>query len=1271
MSEVTLATLAMEVSVPTADAAIDKLTKLRNAASDLEGQAGKTATASKEQASAHGYMGTAAAQAEKTMRGLVEVYGTAFNASGRYRHSVEAEVAMILQNAKATAALAKEQERAAKAAAKAEADAAAAIAATKKQQADLEQTLVSRNADLRAAAIIREVQEAERAAAARAKAAQEAAAIEQTLAERNAAFRASMAIKEAQDAERAAQARIKSAQEASAIEQTLASRNADFRATALIKEAQAEAAAAKEAAGLAAKYETLRSSVDPMVAVQSRLAQQTRLLDEAMAKGVITAEQHADTLSKVTRAALADVQAIDQLQKGHVSAIGTTNTLRYTTLNLGRQFADIGTQLAGGQSPFLILVQQGPQIADAFATATAGGLTFKAVIAGLVTEAKALLLTFGPWIAAFAAVGGAIFVATKALSDHEKKVKDLYKAIDEQNKKLSESAPWLIKNSDNAYLAAEGQKNFEKYLAKTNGTLETQIKLLRAAAIEGLKKDLTEAQSSQKRAQTEFERISSANGRGSSPTGFTTNVGGFSTISAAPSRADIERTDGYKKALTEANKATDNVRIAQEKLNAALKVTPADYGAAFAGQASEAEKLSGALDTLLPKEKQIRDIRQQRAIVEQALAKGQISAAQAARAIAESEKQIAEINRDPAAERALKAEQRKERAEAKKELAELVKAYEEPLRASEAFADALAKEVAVMGLSNEQQKRREIAMQAAAAPTAALAAQIAELGAQWEAQTKVAKEWTDIQEGVKAAANDNIRTFDEQTRSTIRFSSTLEKMAYDLEDAAAMSRGLSYDIQDIAYAINNNDWTSAFAGMARVLMQVKAAFDQGATSAQKYAAAAAVAGAAGQIVGGTAGATISGAAAGAQLGSMIAPGIGTAIGAVLGGLGGLFGSSSAKKKARQQAAAQAAAAEAQRQQTIADTQFGLDVAILRAQGKEQEALTKERDKEIARLQALSPALVDSQKQLWALEDAATAAAAAAEKAAAVEARRSSIQDEIDKLTLSDSELLAKTRAKERAEAVALDPTLGDLIDKLYAAQDATAAQAAATKALEVANDNATRAIEQQVAAQQAMNDAATQAIANLTGLSKSLREFAGQVGDQAGIGGGYNAARSAFLSASASGNITDLQAYGEAFLKASEARFGNSREYMRDAALVRSAALAGANLADMRFNAIGQVFGNLPGFASGGSMVIGGNPGIDQNVLSINGQPQAFVGAGELLTVTPRGASNDNSSAALRSEVQALRQEVASLRAETRRGADAAEETFDLLRGGVITVRQG
>lgn len=1020
MSEVTLATLAMEVSVPTADAAIDKLTKLRKAASDLEGQAGKTAAASKEQASAHGYAGTAAAQAEKSMRDLAEVYGVARDRLGRFtkedgsfRASQEATALMLIRNAQATAALAKEQQ-----------------------------------------------------------------------------------------------------------------------------------AAAAQVARLTASY-------DPLAGAVMRTNNEIAKADALFKSGKLSAEQYATIVGGLKG-------KIDLLESAQTGLNKTGNTLRYTTLNLGRQFADIGTQLAGGQSPFLILVQQGPQIADAFATATAGGLTFKAVIAGLVTEAKALLLTFGPWIAGLAAVGGAVWYLVDAHNKQKKAIEDLNAQLTKQRDELSQISPFLFQTGDNANLAAEGQRNFDAWLRKTNVSLAEQNRLLRENALNELNKKALDVAENLRKAQEQFDKVNKPGPRMASAGG----AGGFGVV--APVQSTDPKSNPFWK---EAKANLDMAKASSEAIGQYLA------------------KMAQAPDT--------------------AFASGAGRTAKAIR--------------------------------------EVKAATDDYLRAAPILESSLVK------AANEV----------------------------WPEAAAAAEAYKKQQDALKAAANDNIRTFDEQTRGTIRFSSTLEKMAYDLEDAAAMSRGLRYDIEDIAYAINNNDWVSAFAGLVNVLAKVDQAFKSAKDSKDKFAAVAMLAQGVGSAVGGTGGAVVGGAGSGALAGLGLAsslttlglavPGPGWALaagGAVLGAIGGLFGSSKAKKQRRAQEAAQRAAEEAQRQQTIADTQFGLDVAILRAQGKEQEALTKERDKEIARLQALSPALVDSQKQLWALEDAATAAAAAAEKAAAIEAKRQSIQDQIDKLTLSDSELLAKTRAKERAEAVALDPALGDLIDKLYGLQDSATAQASANQALAEAASAATTAAERQAQAMQSLGDSFGNALRNAEELSKSLQSFADSLLNELGLGGqqqNYAASRAAFLSNAQIGNFD--QGLAQAFLDASKATATSSSAYQSDVALVRGLALGKvADLSDYParlarlFQAIqADAQAKATGFATGGSFEVGGSGPPDSKLFNLALSP------GEMVNVTRPGA-NDNSTADLVAEVRALRQEVASLRASSASTARSNDKIESYLR---------
>lgn len=66
------------------------------------------------------------------------------------------------------------------------------------------------------------------------------------------------------------------------------------------------------------------------------------------------------------------------------------------------QLTDIATQLAGGQSPFLIMMQQGGQLRDMFGSVTGALVAVGRTIAGVVTPVNAV-------VAAFAAVGYAAY----------------------------------------------------------------------------------------------------------------------------------------------------------------------------------------------------------------------------------------------------------------------------------------------------------------------------------------------------------------------------------------------------------------------------------------------------------------------------------------------------------------------------------------------------------------------------------------------------------------------------------------------------------------------------------------------------------------------------------------------------------------------------------------------------------------------------------------------------------------------------------------------
>ncbi|MBO9544378.1 hypothetical protein [Caulobacter sp.] len=303
-------------------------------------------------------------------------------------------------------------------------------------------------------------------------------------------------------------------------------------------------------------------------------------------------------------------------------------------------------------------------------------------------------------------------------------------------------------------------------------------------------------------------------------------------------------------------------------------------------------------------------------------------------------------------------------------------AWSRGAQSSKDFADALSEEIATMGLSNEEIRRRQINLEILKAPTSQLHDRLVELRDQWEQQTAVTRGAEEAQRAVAAQQRETLHTMREIIGDGPHFSTIFEDVAEALAKNVAQADATRISIEGIATALNKNDWTGALGSMVGLLGQLEKAFGKTGTAADKFTALAGVAQGVGGIVGGRTGSAISGAASGA-LGGMslvaslaaagtIIPGIGNvagaAIGAVLGGIGSLFGSSKAKKQAK----AQAAAEEAQRQAQIAAQGYDLDIQIAEASG---DTATAKRLRRQQTLNGIAPANQARQQQLFDIEDA--------------------------------------------------------------------------------------------------------------------------------------------------------------------------------------------------------------------------------------------------------------------------------------------------------------
>jgi trimeric autotransporter adhesin len=105
--------------------------------------------------------------------------------------------------------------------------------------------------------------------------------------------------------------------------------------------------------------EGLEGRLDPAARAAQRLARDTETLNKSLAEGAVSQERHNVLLARAQQASV-------QAAAGMTSAAGAAGSFRGVMGNLGAQIQDVTVQAQMGTSAFIILAQQGPQIASAF-----------------------------------------------------------------------------------------------------------------------------------------------------------------------------------------------------------------------------------------------------------------------------------------------------------------------------------------------------------------------------------------------------------------------------------------------------------------------------------------------------------------------------------------------------------------------------------------------------------------------------------------------------------------------------------------------------------------------------------------------------------------------------------------------------------------------------------------------------------------------------------------------------------------------------------------
>lgn len=150
------------------------------------------------------------------------------------------------------------------------------------------------------------------------------------------------------------------------------------------------------------RVDALRSSIDPLYQTQRRLDAELAEAASLYRMGALTASEYDRAVSVLTARQTAATTAQNALNMAQARGARAAGFTAAESLNLSRQLADVGVSAAMGMNPLMILIQQGTQIGDIFATARARGVGFGAALRGMVASAGPLL----PILAALGVAAG-------------------------------------------------------------------------------------------------------------------------------------------------------------------------------------------------------------------------------------------------------------------------------------------------------------------------------------------------------------------------------------------------------------------------------------------------------------------------------------------------------------------------------------------------------------------------------------------------------------------------------------------------------------------------------------------------------------------------------------------------------------------------------------------------------------------------------------------------------------------------------------------------
>jgi hypothetical protein len=255
---------------------------------------------------------------------------------------------------------------------------------------------------------------------------------------------------------------------------------ADFEAA--MKRAKGAAVDAGEASASSfdraqSRWTASLAKTDPIIkaqiAMEKDLARQREISANAVKLGIASQDAANAQIERVRAQHQSYIATLGNVTTATQKMAGQTGLARHELINLSRQAQDVGVSLASGQSPFTVLIQQGSQIADVFASSQGGIRGFFSQAIGwagrFLTSTAGIVTSLG------AIAVGAIYMA----SQFSRASTTIEEALENQNRLLKEGKALLDARTSTearAQLQSKEQTQFETL----QNQLDLQMKLNQA-----------------------------------------------------------------------------------------------------------------------------------------------------------------------------------------------------------------------------------------------------------------------------------------------------------------------------------------------------------------------------------------------------------------------------------------------------------------------------------------------------------------------------------------------------------------------------------------------------------------------------------------------------------------------------------------------------------------------------------------------------------------------------------------------------------------------